>query len=501
MNTEKIKILNDITQNKSNRLRESYLKKNYINIYNDIQSYCSNIPDLPFIQKIWHWTNDMNSYFLCKCGKKTSFNRNWIEGYRKNCSAKCSQSENDVKEKRKKTTIEKYGVDNIAKIESIKIKTEKTNIEKYGYKSSFQNIDVKNKWRKTIIEKYGTDHYFKTDEFKIKTKKYYLEKYGVEHQLDIEYVKQRIKETCIRKYGVNTYLNTDHSRSCIKKYNRSSYEDEIINWIKSMGIYVESSSRIISPMIIDIYLPDNKIAIEFNGLYWHSEIFKDKNYHIEKTKRCDNIGISLIHIWEDDWINRKEILKSIISNKIGIIKNKIFARKCIIKEVNNDITSRFLNDNHIQGYTKFSDSIGLYYNDELVSLMCFGWRSTNGKKEYELIRFCNKLNVSVIGSASKIFKFFITKSNIEDITSYSDISIFNGNLYRKLGFKFIQRSAVNYWWVVNGIRRHRFNYNKKKLVKNGYDPLKTEVEIMHEIGNYRIFGCGQDKWIWHKNKT
>ena len=495
---ERNKIINNITQNKSNRLRETYLKNNYSEVYNNILSYCSNISDLPFIQKIWHWVNDTNNYVLCKCGNRTSFNRNWIDGYRKNCSAKCSQSDDLTKDRRKKTNLEKYGVDNIAKLDYIKIKTEKTNIEKYGHKSTFQNEDVREKWKRTILEKYGTDHYFKTDDFKIKTKSYYLEKYGVEHQLDLEHVKQRIKETCIKKYGVSTYLNTEHSRSCIKKYNRSSYEDEIIDWIKSMGINVESSSRIISPMIIDIYLPDSKIAIEFNGLYWHSEIFKDKNYHLEKTNRCNGLGISLIHIWEDDWINRKEILKSIICNRIGIIRNKIFARKCEIREIDNNITSKFLNDNHIQGYTKFSNSVGLYHNGEIVSLMCFGWRSINGKKEYELIRFCNRININVIGSASKIFKFFIIKFNIENITSYSDVSIFNGNLYKKLKFEFIQRSPVNYWWVVNGIRKHRFNYNKKKLIKSGYDPLKTEVEIMHEIGNYRIFGCGQDKWIWKK---
>ena len=128
--------------------------------------------------------------------------------------------------------------------------------------------------------------------------------------------------------------------------------------------------------------------------------------------------------------------------------------------------------------------------------MCFGWRSTNGKKEYELIRFCNKLFTSVTGAASKLFKYFIREYNIDQVISYSDISIFDGYLYKKLGFEYVRTSDINYWWVVKGIRRHRFGYNKKKLIKMGHDPLKTEVEIMHELGNYRIWGCGQEKWLY-----
>jgi len=167
--------------------------------------------------------------------------------------------------------------------------------------------------------------------------------------------------------------------------------------------------------------------------------------------------------------------------------------KCVIKPVNNEDTSNFLNKNHIQGYTRFSESIGLYYNNELVSLMSFGFRATNGKREYELIRFCNKINYYIIGSASKLFKYFIrTHLDINEIISYADISLFTGSIYKTLGFNFEKRSMINYWWVVNGIRKHRFNFNKSKLIKMGYDPLKTEVEIMHEIGNYRVFGCGQD---------
>ena len=494
---DRIKIIDKILDGSPSRFRESYFSKNSPSVYSDILRYCVNISDLKFVQKVWHWVNDFPQYYRCRCGKSTSFNRNWKDGYRKYCSAKCAQSDLSTKEKRRQTNIKIYGVDNVAKNVDIQKKIESTNLEKYGSRSSFQNTEVRNKWKKTIELKYGTDHYFKTDQFKEKAKDHYLFRYGVDHQSKVSEVKDKIKNTCLFRYGVSTYLNTDHARGCVKSYNRSSYEDEIFNWIKSLGIDVNHSNRtILSPLLLDIYIPSKKLAIEFNGLYWHSDFYKDKNYHLNKTLECNKVGVSLIHVWEDDWNHRKEIVKSIIMNRLGLISNRMYARSCFIKDVNNRDTSLFLNENHIQGYSRFSKSLGLYFGDELVSLMTFGFRATNGKREYELIRFCNKINTNVIGSASKLFSYFIKNFDGDIISSYADLSIFDGGLYKNLGFEYSHRSQVNYWWVVNGFRRHRFNYSKKKLVKSGHDPLMTENEIMKSLGYFRVWGCGQDKWVW-----
>lgn len=130
--------------------------------------------------------------------------------------------------------------------------------------------------------------------------------------------------------------------------------------------------------------------------------------------------------------------------------------------------------------------------------MTFGYRFTNSKKEYELIRFCNKIGFSVIGASSKLFKYFLNNFDFNRVISYSDISMFTGGMYEKLNFKYISTSEPNYFWIVNGVRRHRFNYNKKKLIKDGFDGAKTEVEIMHERGYYRIWGCGQKRWVYEK---
>jgi hypothetical protein len=131
--------------------------------------------------------------------------------------------------------------------------------------------------------------------------------------------------------------------------------------------------------------------------------------------------------------------------------------------------------------------------------MTFGYRHTNSKKEFELIRFCNKININVIGAASKLFKHLIKKYNFDKVISYSDFRLFDGKMYEMLGFNKIHLSKPDYFWCKNLERKHRFNFNKQKLIKDGFDPDKTEVEIMWERGYNRIWGCGQYRWEYKNN--
>jgi hypothetical protein len=266
--------------------------------------------------------------------------------------------------------------------------------------------------------------------------------------------------------------------------------------LKQLGIdFIENSYDIISPLSLDIYVPEFNLAIEYNGVYWHSDIYRDNNYHLNKTKLCNDKNIELIHIWEDDWKLKSDIVKSMLVNKFGK-SNKIYARNCYISEVNDIVMIKnFLNNNHIQGYSNSKYKIGLYYNSELVSLMCFGKK----RRDMELVRFCNKQGTTVVGGASKLFGYFLAKYDFREIVSFSDISGFNGNLYLKLGFENVSNTKPNYWWVVNGIRRHRFNFNKSVLVsKFKADPNMSEKEIMKSMGHNRIWGCGLKKWVYKR---
>lgn len=406
----------------------------------------------------------------------------------------------------------------------IEKKKRKSIVDKWGSYDKFIEYRL-GKIRDGSIIKYGVDHHFKSElviDKRVKTYKNNIIKSLISRLPDtIKYISSGYNKNetdstfnlecnlCLSKFIVNRqFLNfrllskVEVCTSCNPILSgKSKRELEVLEFIKEHNIDYSSNDRSVISKELDIFLPDFNIAIEFNGLYWHSDIYKNKNYHLDKTIECEEKGIQLIHIWEDDWDYKMDIVKSIILNKLGK-SERIFARKCYIRELDdNKIIRDFLNDNHIQGFVGSSVKLGLYYNDELVSIMTFGklrrslGQNSSGNK-FELLRFCNKLNMSVVGGASRLFKYFIRNYEFEEIVSYSDNSRGIGNMYNKLGFKLSNNGTPNYHWIIDGVRKHRFNYRKDVLVSEGFDKDMTEVEIMKSRGFNRIFDCGSKKWIY-----
>ena len=263
--------------------------------------------------------------------------------------------------------------------------------------------------------------------------------------------------------------------------------------------YQTNIRSIILPKELDIYIPSKRIAIECNGIYWHSK--KEPSYHQNKFIECQQKGVQLLTLWED-WIrNKPEIVESIIKSKLGIIKNKVGARKCEVKLVESSVCREFLNKNHIQGFSPSAIKLGLYYNNELVSVMTFSKSRVGiGKNEdgYELVRFCNKLNTNIIGAASKLLNYFIKQYQPKQIVSYSSNDISNGNLYKVLGFTKENKASTAYWYInqIDFQRYHRFNFRKAKLKEMGYDTENlTESQIMSELPYWKIYDSGTIRWI------
>ena len=301
-------------------------------------------------------------------------------------------------------------------------------------------------------------------------------------------------------YHLRGYNGCKHCKSIT-----SGAENEIFDFIST---YVECESnnrKIIKPKELDIYIPDLKIGIEYHGLIWHSERFKeDRNYHLDKLNSCNSKGLKLIQIFEDEWLFKKEIVKSRLLNIINKTPNKIYARKCKINLITSKEARIFLNENHIQGFVGGSVYLGLFYDSELVSIMTFGGLRKNLGQEskegsFELLRFCNKINTSVIGGASKLFKYFCNNFNPNEVISYADRRWSEGSLYENLNFDLISKSIPNYFYTKNYIRENRFKYRKSELIKKGFDSNKTEKEIMSEKGYYRIYDCGTLKFKWKKD--
>lgn len=280
------------------------------------------------------------------------------------------------------------------------------------------------------------------------------------------------------------------------------YERELTEFIQSKGYEVIQHDRqALDGLELDIYVPSLRFAIECNGIFWHSEVRKESDYHLKKTLLCEEKGIRLFHLFDDEWKDKKEIVMSMISNIIGERKGKyIRAHKCEIKDVPSDEARQFLDDNHLQGAVGSQIRYGLYYNGELVSLMTFGkTRHFIGgqKAQYELLRFCNKLNTRVMGGASKLFKHFVNTVHPDSIISYADRRWSVGNLYDRLGFKLYNKSKPNYFYIVNGRRMNRFNFRKSELVrKYGCPENVNEHQFCMSQGWYRIYDCGCLCYRW-----
>jgi len=445
-----------------------------------------------------------------------------------------------IKEKVRKTKLEKYGDSGYNNIEKIK----ETNIEKYGVKYIFQCENVKRKIKNNFLDKYGFEYASQSDIVKDKMKETMLKLYNCENPSQSKYIQSikrinKINKT-IEKYQNLNIINVDYENKkfkfkCERNHiyeisfelfqNRKRIKTEICtecNPVNSSNIsgkqlqlqqFIKNNYKgdiifndriLLKPYELDIYLPKLKIGFEFNGIHWHSEEFVENDYHYKKTELAENNNIQLIHIYEDDWTYKQDIIKSRILNLLNLTKNKIYARKCEIKEFSdNDMIRKFLEDNHIQGFIGSQVKIGLFYNTELVSLMMFGKQRKNmGIKSlpdtYELLRFCNKLESNVVGAASKLFKYFIDKYSPIEIISYADRSWSQGDLYKQLGFEFVYKTQANYFYVIDGIRKNRFNFRKDVLIKEGFDPNKSEREIMLERKIYRIYDSGQLKFIYKR---
>jgi len=418
------------------------------------------------------------------------------------------QNKNSI-DKLKQTNQLKYGVDFVQKNEKIKLKKENTSINKYGNKTSFLNINVKNKSDKTILTKYGVDNISKSEIIKKKSK-----------LTRISNIKKKYNDLSIIDINSNIYtIKCDNGKENIFNINStllyhrkiryktivcticneinskciSGYQTELYNFINENyngNILINDRNTINGEL--DIYLPELKLAFEFNGIYWHNELYKDINYHKHKSDLCEEKNIELIHIWEDDWIYKNNIIKSIILDNLN--KNIINYDNYIIKEILDiKLIKSFLNHNHIDGYIKSSIKIGLFYQNELLSLMIFNKIKSD---RYEILRFCNKLNTNIIDSEIKIFNYFINNFEYNEIISNVDRCYNNSELFKKLGFNLIDILKPDYSYIVNGIKCNKSLYKKSILIKQGYDKNKTEHEIMMEREYYRIYNSGYYKFSY-----
>lgn len=380
--------------------------------------------------------------------------------------------------KNKKTCLERYGVDNVHKLSTIIEKSKETCLKKYGVDNPMKNKDIQNKvqnrTQKTCLQKYGVNSFSKTQDF-----------------ID------KVKDTCLQKYGVMFSCQTE---ACIKSCKTSESKPNIYfnSLLEKNGI-----QNIEREIVIENRRYDFKIGntlIEINPSATHNVLWGvrnkqglDINYHFNKRLLAEKYGYHVINIY--DWDNIEIIINHIEDN--GSI---IGARKCKTKEVSTKEARDFLNKYHFQGYTNSKYKFGLYYDNELVSLMTFGKPRYNKNYEYELLRYCSKNNI--IGGVSKLWKYAIRTLKAHSIISYCDLNKFTGNMYQELGFKCLRTSIGVHWYNMktnqhitdNLLRQRGFD----QLFGTNYGKGTSNEELMIEHNFVKICDAGQATYIWSK---
>lgn len=492
------------------------------------------------------------------CGKKFILTEPYNQ---KTCSSTCrgkyikSSGIGKANAAKSRVTLQsRYGVDNCMHIPEVKAKVLQTTMQRYGVEHPLQNPDMLEKSQNTCESNYGVRHPAQHPDVLRKMAETTMQRYGVENYFSLSehvqnmmsdpekyedwisfkedpaaYISKHYKDTpsadqlCLDLGVSNTVVYNqliEHGVRDLVTYRVSNMEQEVYDFIHDVVLsatIVRQDRTQIRPYELDIWLPDFKFAIECNPSWTHNSSIPDPwgcackphDYHAMKSQMCANIGVRLFHIFGYEWKYKRPIIESMIRNALNQSLYKVYARHTTVKEVDMLTTKQFLNENHRQGYCSYKYSIGLYQNDQLVSLMTFGRlrnsmgrTSFTGDDTFELLRFCNKLNHVVVGGASKLLKYFVNHfDEVRKLVSFSDVAHTSGNLYKTLGFVEVSTSNPNYVWVNPKTEQYftRVACQKQNLPKLFNEPNldiqnQTEKQIMEAHGYVQVFDSGTIRW-------
>lgn len=516
----------------SNKQYKNHLLKNEPVLYAEVVSATTQYNVKNFSEAIFIVLNGPPN--IKPCGNKPSFiSVNY--GYNEFCGGSgqcdCSAKSKSVKVKisKKERTAEQIKNENIKRVNTtLKLhavtnngQTKKAKENHKLFYSDQNNCSVStNKNKITKLVRYGNSNYNNANQARLTFKQKYGTTYWVErtgnenyeilHDKDKVEAMFKISNPYQMAIDLNVHIQTIYRYLNLYKFRTpyTSYEEmEVRNFISSLGITnVQYNTRklIRSKKEIDIYLPDFKIAIEYNGLYYHHEDVDHitRYYHNSKFIECEELGIQLITIFSNFWKSNKDVVKTLIINKLGLSSESIYARKCKVQEVPAIEANAFLNKTHVQGGCGSTYKYGLYYNEELVCLMTFGkprhgmGNNSNETGVMEIIRYASKYRV--VGGASKLLKYFINQHNPTKIISFSDNEWSTGNLYKQLGFELESELPPSYWYFKANEEKlyHRAAFMKYKLIKAGvFDPSLSTKNNIKKLGILTVWDCGKRKWV------
>jgi hypothetical protein len=336
------------------------------------------------------------------------------------------------------------------------------------------------------------------------SKEQFLEKLLVLKQnnilLDITYDKyssnhQPVKAKCniCQKNIIKKFCNLIDSPKCSScASGKSSEEQEVYNFVLSIEKDAIRNARDVIKRELDIFCKDKNFAIEYNGLFWHTEDKVGKNYHNKKSEACREKNIKIMQIFSDEWKNNSQIVKSMIKYRLGYSEKKIYARKCVIKETTtNKVLEPFFDSTHISGHTLYTKAFYLEdpSTNEIIAALSFRrpFIKKYGANTIEIARFSTKLNTSVPGGFSRLLKKakeWAKSNGYSRLLTYADLRFGTGNVYLQNGFSFVGKTVVDYWYTDGKNRFNRFQYR----AADG----KSEKKVTEEAGVKKIYGCGSN---------
>lgn len=407
----------------------------------------------------------------------------------------------EVQEVHKKSMVKKYGVTHALKSQELMQKSMDTKLDRYG-DSFFYD---KGKAKETKLQRYGSvNNHLKRTLSTLENRSKLYEDLEILDTTQHEMITNN--KYTIRCRECNTVwdcmlMNNYRPRCkvCSSKYNKMSKgQAEVVAFIRECipGVEVLTNSRkLLKNSELNIYIPSLDLAFEFNGLFWHSDRFVDKDYHLRKTRRCLSAGVSLIHIFEHEWVLHRPLLESMIRNKLGVTSRKIHGRKCKVKFITPAVKRDFLDSNHLHGNVRSSVNIGVFYEESLVAVLTMAAPRFDKVYEWEVIRFATLANCSVHGGFSKALKFFITQYSPKSILTYADRCWSSGEVYYRAGFSLVGFTPPNYFYWKNGRVYPRQMFQKHKLasILEVFDARRSEYDNMVANKYNRFWNSGNVK--------
>lgn len=486
------------------------------------------------------------------------------DNFQSKISQRDENRKKEINNKRANTNKKKYGHEFASQSDVIKSKAAATCLLRYGTISPTQNPDILSKSRATCLSNHGVEYPQQDGEILARSNSTFIKRYGVTRPAQDETIREKAKQTMLDRYGVTYAMHLPEIAERVRYVNRltrytdivalrdgftplftaeeyaNSRADQPLRWLchacgggfeqvlipgsircpqcdpvgeswgekevrrllESHGIgFSQNDRRVIPPLELDFFIPSLSLAIEFNGIYWHSEkILSDRMYHRKKFTACKNAGIKLIQIFEHELANKPHIVMDRLYHALKINRIKIGARSCKIRAASNQETRTFFDQNHLQSNRPSNQVWVLEHDDKIVAALSMGKaRYSKRLAQWELLRYATLEGHTIPGGLSRLFNRAVADLGADSVVTYADLAWGEGLGYQMCGFKLLRYSDPAPWYFKNADQVHsRIKFQKHRL--NNPNQL-SESDWARENGYNRFWDVGNAVWVWTRPLT